>query len=96
MWIPRFRLGRILLTFSIAGLLVPAFGADTKPDKKKSQAAYQRGLHADQAGKRDEAVAAYTEAIEADASNNSVVSRAAFEPYLVKGCLLYTSPSPRD
>ena len=49
--------------------MLPARGADAKPDKKKSQAALQRGKKADEAGKRDEAIAAYTEAIQADASN---------------------------
>ena len=47
----------------------PPRGADAKPDKKKSQAALQRGKKADEAGKRDAAIAAYTEAIQADASN---------------------------
>ena len=58
-----------------AGLL-PARAADTKPDKKKSQAALQRGKKADEAGKRDDAIAAYTEAVQADASNVEAWRRA--------------------
>ena len=50
-------------------LLLPVNGAEAKPDKKKSQAAYQTGARADQAGQRDEAIAAYTEAIQADPAN---------------------------
>src|ERR1039457_4364370 len=47
---------RIVVTVGISGLFFPVNGADAKPDPKKSQAAYQRGLRADQAGKRDEAI----------------------------------------
>src|ERR1051325_816005 len=65
----RYHLVRIVVSVGISGLILPVNGADVKPDPKKSQAAYQRGVRADQAGKRDDAIAAYTEAIEADASN---------------------------
>src|SRR3954467_3827342 len=59
---------------SVATLLIflcpLAFAADdAKPDKRKSQAALQRGLKAEQAGKREEAMAAFTEAVQADGSN---------------------------
>jgi len=57
---------RIVLAITVASALFIAPAADVKPDKKKSQAALQRGKKADDAGKRDEAIAAYTEAIQAD------------------------------
>ena len=63
------QLTRLALVLAVAGWLLPAPGADTKPDKKKSQAALQRGKKADEAGKRDDAIAAYTEAVQADPSN---------------------------
>ena len=49
------------------GRAASRLAADAKPDKKKSQAALLRGKKADEAGQRDEAIAAYTEAIQADA-----------------------------
>src|ERR1019366_10780787 len=69
MWTPTHRLARIVLTIAISGLILPVNGAAAKPDKKKSQAGYQRGLRADEAGRRDEAISAYSQAIEADATN---------------------------
>jgi hypothetical protein len=61
----------IVLSVAITGMLMPVSGADAKPDKKKSQAAYQRGLQADKAGHREVAISAYSEAIEADSSNGA-------------------------
>src|SRR5689334_17462300 len=75
---------RILVTFGISGLLLAVSGADRKPDTKKSQAAYQRGVRADQAGKRDDAIAAYSEAIQADYSN-SAAWRARGKDYFASG-----------
>src|SRR5271165_3734060 len=66
---PMNRVGRLVLSVAITGLLFPVDGADGKPDKKKSQAALQEGERADQAGRREEAIAAYTAAIEADGGN---------------------------
>src|SRR5262249_35674595 len=63
------RAARTVLTIAIMGLLVPMFGADVKPDKKKSQAAFQAGELADRNGKREEAIAAFSEAIQADGTN---------------------------
>src|SRR5258708_17364358 len=63
------QLARLALLLALAGWLFPAAGADAKPDKKKSQAALQRGKKADDAGKRDEAIAAFSEAVQADPSN---------------------------
>src|SRR5664280_3163674 len=63
------QLARPILFMARAGWLLPAGAADTKPDKKKSLAALQRGKKADSAGQRNEAIAAYSEAIQADASN---------------------------
>jgi len=60
MWISVQRLARIVLTIAISGLIPLVNGADAKPDKKKSQAAYQAGLRADEAGRRYEATAAYS------------------------------------
>src|SRR5437868_2630497 len=62
------RLAGILVSIGISGLLLPVNAADRRVSKK-SQAAYQRGVKADQAGRRDEAIAAYTEAIQEDESN---------------------------
>ena len=62
---------RIVVTLAVAGLLLTVSGADVKPDRKKSRTAYQTGLRADEAGNRDEAIAAYTEAIQADISNGA-------------------------
>src|ERR1035437_7316714 len=63
------QLARLTLFLAVAGWLLPAGAEDTKPDKKKSQAALQRGRKADDAGQRNEAIAAYSEAIQADGSN---------------------------
>ena len=69
---------------SVVGLLAGAYAADVKPDKKKSQAAFARGQKADEAGRRDEAIAAYTEAIGADGSNVAAL-RARGKDYLAAG-----------
>src|ERR1017187_2143358 len=63
------QLARLALLLAVAGCLLPAGGADAKPDKKKSLAAMQRGRKADQAGQRDAAIAAWSEAIMADGSS---------------------------
>ena len=65
----RFQLAKIAVSFALAGMLISAYGGDTKPDKKKSQAAWQRGKKADDAGQRAEAIAAYSDALAADPSN---------------------------
>jgi hypothetical protein len=57
----------IVLSLAIGAALAPVNAAD-KADRRKSQLAYQRGVRADAAGKRDEAIAAYSEAIQADES----------------------------
>src|ERR1035441_9128051 len=62
-------LARLALLLAVAGWLFPAGGADAQPDKKKSLAAMQRGRKADDAGQRDQAIAAYSEAIKADGSS---------------------------
>src|ERR1017187_1340436 len=64
-----FQLARLALLLAVAGWLVPAGGADAKPDKKKWQVAMQRGRNADNAGQRDQAIAAFSEAIKADGSS---------------------------
>src|SRR4249920_710522 len=69
---------------TMAALAMPALAADTKPDKKKSQAAYQRGKKADEAGQRDEAIAAYTEAVQADPANLDAL-RARAKDYTAAG-----------
>src|SRR3954468_21835156 len=80
----RNQLVRIVVSVGISGLFLPVNGTDAKPDPKKSQAAYQRGVRAEQAGKRDDAMAAYAEAIEADASNGAA-RRARGRDYLAAG-----------
>ena len=81
---PIYRVARVVLAIAITGLLISVDGADGKPDKKKSQAAYQQGVGADQAGRREEAIAAYTEAIEAD-SGNAAALRARGKDYFKAG-----------
>ena len=66
---------RILLPLAVWGMLAPVNAADAKPDRKKSQAAYQRGVKADAAGRPEEAMAAYAEAIEADGANAVCTAR---------------------
>jgi len=63
------RTARLAVFLAVVAGLFPAGAADTKPDKKRSLAAMQRGKKADDAGQRNEAIAAYSEAIQADASN---------------------------
>src|SRR4051794_39501397 len=75
---------RVVVLVGISGLFLPGYSTDAKPDPKKSQAAYQRGVRAEQAGKRDDAMAAYAEAIEADASNGAA-RRARGRDYLAAG-----------
>ena len=60
MWTGK-RVARSFATVWFSGLCFVAFAADSKPDKKKSQAAYQRATRAAEAGRRDEAIAGYTE-----------------------------------
>src|SRR4051812_45196615 len=69
---------------AVSGLLFPLSGADPKPDRKKSAVAYERGRRADQAGKRSDALAAYSEALEADPSNTAAM-RARGRDYLLAG-----------
>src|ERR1039458_5063497 len=63
------QVARLALLLAVTGWLLPAGGADAKPDKKKSLAAMQRARKADAAGQRDEAIAAWSEAIKADGSS---------------------------
>src|SRR5436190_23629729 len=62
------RLVRIALATFLTCAVFSAIAAD-KPDKKKSQAALLRGKQADEGGHRDQAIAAYTEATQADPTN---------------------------
>src|ERR1700679_2467980 len=59
---------RILAVLTLSAFLVPVHAVD-KPDKKKSEASYQQGVLADKAGNRNEAIADYTAAVDADSSN---------------------------
>ena len=59
---PASRLARILVSVGISWLLLPVNAADNKPSRK-SQAAYLRGVKADQSGKRDEAIGHYLDAL---------------------------------
>src|ERR1035438_4406960 len=79
-----YRAARIVLPIVISGLFFQLAGADGKPDKKKSQAAYQLGERADQDGRRNAAIAAYTEAIEADGGNAAAL-RARGKDYSAAG-----------
>src|SRR5262249_13219411 len=67
------RIAYLALAVVLGGGTVIAIAADAKPDKKKSQAAFLRGKKADEAGRRDEAIAAYTEAIQADSTNGDAL-----------------------
>ena len=69
MWTSAPRFARIAFTLALAGMLIPADGADVKPDKKKSQAAYQRGQKADEASLRDQALADLEQAAKLDPNN---------------------------
>src|SRR5438445_7840304 len=71
---------RIIVTVGLSGLLLSVNG-DDKADKKKAQAAWQRGQRADKSGKRDDAIAAYTEALTADPFNTPTL-RARAKDYL--------------
>src|SRR5579863_10085044 len=84
MWIRIHFAARIVLSMAIAAALHPVNGADDKPDKRKSQAAYQRGVQADKAGHRDQAIGDYSEAIEADNANGAAW-RARGKDYLTAG-----------
>ncbi len=75
---------RWLSLLAVTAVLCTA--ADQKPDKKASQAAFLRGSHADQAGKRDEAIAAYTDAIAADPENTGAM-RARAKDYMDAGAV---------
>ena len=78
------RLARVLISIAVAGLLLPAHGEEAKADRKKSQAAYQRAVRAEEAGRRDEALAAYTEAVQTDPSNGAAW-RGRAKAYLAAG-----------
>ena len=58
---------RTVLWLLLAAAL--AFSADPKPDRKKSDAALLRGQKAADAGRGAEAIAAFTEAVQADPGN---------------------------
>ena len=81
---PNYRVARIVLSIAISGLFITVDSAQSRPDRKKSQVAYQQGQLADQAGKRDEAIAAYTEAIDADGGNSAAL-RARAKDYFAAG-----------
>ncbi len=74
----------IALSVVSTGRFTPLNGADTKADKKRSQVSLQRALQADKAGRRDEAIAAYTDAIAADNSNGAAF-RGRGKDYLAAG-----------
>src|ERR1035441_4935159 len=78
------QLVKLALFLAVAGWLLPAGAAEAKPDKKKSLAALERGKKADGAGQRNEAIAAYSEAIQADGSNVEAW-RARGRDYLARG-----------
>ena len=75
---------RSFVCLALSALLLPAYPAPQKADKKKSQADYQQALLSDKAGHREEAIAAYSSAIEADPSNGDAW-RARAEDYLAAG-----------
>src|ERR1035437_6319976 len=75
---------QIALSIAMLWPAVPAHGQDAPPDKKGSQAAYQGGLRADAAGRRDEAIAAYTAGIAADGGNGAAWNPPA-KDYLAAG-----------
>src|ERR1700722_12468076 len=79
-----YRVARIVLSIAISGLFITVDSAQSRPDRRKSQVAYQQGQVNDQAGKRDEAIAAYTEAIDADGSNSAAL-RARAKDYFAAG-----------
>src|SRR5262249_9604311 len=59
---------RIIVTVGLSGLLL-SVNADDKADKKKAQIALQRAQKAEKAGRRDEALVAYTDVLAADPFN---------------------------
>src|SRR5580693_2418340 len=74
----------VFIVLALSALLGPARATDAKPDKKKSQAAFKQGVLADHDGQRADAMAAYTAAIAADASNGDAW-RARGNDYLAAG-----------
>src|SRR5579871_2524929 len=66
------RSAQIVLSIVISLGCCHAADATSNPDAKKSHAALVRGQHLDQAGRRQEAIAADTEAVEADPANAAV------------------------
>ena len=53
-----------LILVAAAALVMPRTASpQAKPDRKKSQAAFQRGKKAEEGGQREEALAAYTQAV---------------------------------
>ena len=77
-------LAHLGLALVFLGATVPAFSSEKKPEKRKSQAAYQRGQRADQAGRREEAIGDYSEALEDDPGNAAAL-RARGLDYLASG-----------
>ena len=78
---PRTRLAHVGLALAFLGATLPALHSAAKPDKKKSQAAYQRGQRADQAGRREEAIGEYSEALELDAGNTAALRARGSAPW---------------
>src|SRR5690349_17465711 len=77
---------RLLAQIILSIVIISGNGAasEAKGDPKKSQAAVRRGQRLDQSGRHEEAIAAYTEAVQADAAN-SAAWRARGGAYLAGG-----------
>src|SRR5579871_6070694 len=75
---------QIILSIVIIAGCCQASDATARKDPKKSQAAVKRGRRLDQSGQRADAIAAYTEAVEADAGN-AEAWRARGSDYLAVG-----------
>src|ERR1700757_2372971 len=78
------RLAHLVLLAVICSYGFAANGAQAKPDRKKSQTAFERGRRADELGHRDEAIGAYTESLQLDSTNVAAL-RARAEDYLAAG-----------
>src|SRR5215510_5055177 len=60
----------VLLVLTAAALASSAYSqSERKPDKRKSEAALQRGQKAMEAGRRQEAIADFSEALQSDPGN---------------------------
>src|SRR5690242_21916738 len=81
------QVSRIVISMALSSALLSVSASEAKPDKRKSQALYQRGVRADETGKRDEAIAAYSEALKAD-QGNFAAWRARGKDYLAAGDLV--------